>query len=141
MTPTERFASYTVPHPTKPCLMWVGGDDSNSGYGETSLNGRKTKAHIAAYELATGHAVPDGLELDHECEDGERQCVRVGPGHVVAKTHAANMQAMAERQAAKKAAEEVAEAAVLAILPGLGEAVAAADILAVASAQGLPEAA
>lgn len=67
------------------CHLWTGPTDGD-GYGSTWLNGRKRKAHWAAYELATGVLQRPGLELDHTCR--RRLCVN--PLHLEPVTRAEN---------------------------------------------------
>lgn len=50
------------------------------GYGVMKVNGRKTKAHRVAYELAIG-PIPDGLTIDHLCRN--RSCVNTDHLEVV----------------------------------------------------------
>ena len=73
---------------TKTCWMWQGSKDA-SGYGMFGLriNGKTTtkRAHRIAYQLA-GHAIPDGLILDHVCHTPS--CVN--PGHVRLATRKQN---------------------------------------------------
>jgi hypothetical protein len=59
-----------------------------SGYGRqlTLPDGRQVKAHRAYYEYFVG-PVPEGLELDHLCEN--RWCVN--PGHLEPVTHTENI--------------------------------------------------
>lgn len=68
MTLAERLEFYTDRDtPTEHgCWLWTGGVDIG-GYGELSMGGRgkHRKAHIVAWELATGQKVPHGKILMH----------------------------------------------------------------------------
>lgn len=72
---------------TETCWNWTG-NLSRDGYGR--MFGHKdfgtTLPHRITWQSANG-PVPDGLELDHICNN--RRCVR--PGHMEAVTHAENV--------------------------------------------------
>lgn len=70
------------------CHLWTAGL-MGKGYGciWDDVRGRMVGAHIVAYEMAEGHAVPDGYELDHLCR--VRRCVR--PSHLETVTHRENV--------------------------------------------------
>lgn len=64
------------------CWEWVAGKN-NHGYGMFGVGNQVSKgAHVVLYELLVG-PVPEGMELDHSCEN--RGCVR--PSHLRPKTH------------------------------------------------------
>lgn len=58
---------------TGECIEWHGPIDRN-GYGKTTLHGRTTGAHRAAWIIARGE-IDDGLVVDHLCRN--RSCVNV----------------------------------------------------------------
>lgn len=55
------------------CMEWRGCFQLN-GYGYLNKDGRKIRAHRAAYELFVG-PIPSGMHLDHLCRN--RACVNV----------------------------------------------------------------
>lgn len=59
---------------------------TREGYGQFTLDGRRTSAHRAAYLLLAG-PIPDELHLDHLCRNP--QCVN--PGHMEPVTPAENI--------------------------------------------------
>jgi hypothetical protein len=69
-----------------PCWVWQGCILKN-GYGAKKVAGKSLRAHKSFYEQENG-AVPDGLELDHLCEN--KACVR--PSHLQPVTHTENVQ-------------------------------------------------
>jgi hypothetical protein len=74
-----------MPPTTMPtgCIEFTGA--LNKGYGITRKNGRTAQAHRASYELVRG-PIPDGLHIDHLCENPP--CVN--PGHLEPVTQAEN---------------------------------------------------
>lgn len=58
------------------CWEWRGSRDQ-AGYGRVHWNGRSTRAHRVAYELARS-PIPEGLTIDHLCRN--RGCVN--PAHL-----------------------------------------------------------
>lgn len=66
------------------CWLWGGG--LTYGYGRFTLNGRRTHAHRASYELHVG-PIPVGLTLDHLCR--VRNCVN--PAHLEPVTNGENV--------------------------------------------------
>lgn len=67
------------------CIEFTGARTS-LGYGCVIDDGHQVLAHRAAYELTRG-PIPDGMELDHLCQNPP--CVN--PGHLEPVTHAENM--------------------------------------------------
>lgn len=68
------------------CWIWSG-PTSDRGYALVSDGGTWRRAARVVYEISTG-PIPPSLEVDHQCRN--RLCVR--PDHLVAVTHAVNMQ-------------------------------------------------
>lgn len=99
----ERGVRYIV-CPNTGCWLWQGFIDRD-GYGVT---GRRdghsgTKAtHIIFYEEKYG-AVPEGLELDHRCN--QRNCCN--PDHVIPTTHIENIRRSANTKLTKEQAIEI----------------------------------
>ena len=75
------------------CRLWTGGT-SKDGYGHFSIGNKSYMAHRVAYEIETGHPIPDGLVIDHVYETGcrHRHCVK--REHLEAVTIAVNNQRM-----------------------------------------------
>jgi hypothetical protein len=76
---------------TGECWIWTGTTDRH-GYGRVRPDGRSTGAHRWSYEATVG-PIPEGLELDHLCNNPP--CVN--PAHLEPVTHAENMRRMRER--------------------------------------------
>lgn len=73
------------------CWEWTGHRQPN-GYGAITLHepGKKprtVRVHRLSYEAYVG-PIPDGMDVDHECEN--RPCFN--PEHLTPKTHAKNME-------------------------------------------------
>ena len=66
------------------CWVWLGVIHSN-GYGRTSIKGKSTAAHCAAYILFVG-PIPNGMQIDHVCHN--KTCVN--PGHLRVATPSQN---------------------------------------------------
>lgn len=49
------------------CIVWIAATIWN-GYGRLRVNGRKTLAHRAAWELANG-PIPVGVDVLHDCDN------------------------------------------------------------------------
>lgn len=69
---------------TPSCWLWKGWK-LNSGYGETSVNGKRITAHRLSYRLANG-PIPKGKIIMHQCD--QPLCVR--PDHLFLGTDADN---------------------------------------------------
>ena len=67
------------------CWLWLR-SKSPDGYGWASLGNRTYTAHRLVYRL-TGHAIPEGLVLDHLCR--VRHCVN--PAHLEPVTNRENL--------------------------------------------------
>lgn len=93
VTATDLFARSTVLGPTG-CLEWTGWCNDD-GYGYVRFEGRDQPAHRVAYLLTVG-PIPDGLELDHTCQNP--RCILVE--HLEPVTHAENQRRIAARQTA-----------------------------------------
>ena len=96
----ERFREKLPPEserdPDK-CMEWQGGLSTN-GYGQILGNyGRKVAAHRFAWEFATGRKVPEGMQVNHHCDN--RKCVN--PFHVYLGTQSDNARDMFERGRAR----------------------------------------
>ena len=86
--PIERF--WDKVEKTETCWLWTGWTD-HKGYGviaagDCHSNGSTVQAHIVSWEAENG-PVPEGLMLDHLCE--EHPCVR--PSHLEPVTNSVNL--------------------------------------------------
>jgi hypothetical protein len=76
-------------NPDTGCWEWSGSTfkHSNGGkYGKIKRDRRTVGTHVAAYEVFVG-PVPDGLVVDHLCEN----TLCLNPAHLQPKTHRANI--------------------------------------------------
>lgn len=78
------------------CWVWTA-SVNNRGYGKFGLNYKTVLPHRLSYELCVG-AIPEGLEIDHECKN--RRCVN--PAHLRPKTHLDNTPKGADHYNARK---------------------------------------
>lgn len=68
------------------CWEWTGHISPN-GYGRIGVDGKSRYTHRVSWELANGTKVPDGLVLDHVCEN--RRCFN--PEHLEPVTSVENV--------------------------------------------------
>ena len=68
------------------CWTWTGGTTS-AGYALFKFDGTFSTAHRYVYQLVIG-PIPEGLHIDHLCNNGRGGCVR--PDHLEAVTPAEN---------------------------------------------------
>lgn len=103
MIPSERFLTkVSVPSNKDENVCWEWrGPKTVAGYGMFTIgrsapgqNPKTAPAHRFAYELLTGQAIDQGLELDHLCANPS--CVR--PSHLEPVTHAENVRRSQERR-------------------------------------------
>jgi hypothetical protein len=52
------------------CWLWTGGKSSSGayGYGSITINGKPHRCHRVAYEIASGHPIPEGFDVLHICD-------------------------------------------------------------------------
>lgn len=87
----SQLESYTV-DPVFGCWIWTGKLDRNDGRPLVWRGRRPSAAHRAMYEHHIG-PIPDGLELDHTCQN--TLCVR--PAHMEPVTRPVNEQRKSTR--------------------------------------------
>lgn len=75
-----------------PCWLWLGAQTDN-GYGLRWIDGKRVRAHRAAYQAATG-TDPGDLMVCHKCDN--RLCVR--PDHLYLGTNTDNIGDMVRRR-------------------------------------------
>lgn len=93
--PLEQRISFQIIVSEKGCWLWRGGTTSDKGgYGRIRVNGEKTLAHRAAFELFV-RPIPVNLTLDHLCR--VRLCVN--PSHLIPKSQHQNVLAGESRMA------------------------------------------
>jgi HNH endonuclease len=56
------------------------GKINRAGYGRTTFEGKEVMVHRLIWEHECG-PIPEGMEMHHEC--GVKNCVTIGPGHLV----------------------------------------------------------
>lgn len=66
MTFREKLDRHTIPESNTGCVLWTGCVDRD-GYGITSDDGKKTRAHRAAYRIAKGD-IPEKMQVCHKCD-------------------------------------------------------------------------
>ena len=76
--PSKHWSEY-------PCMIW-GMSLYTGGYGQITVEGRKTSAHIVAFKMVRG-PVSDGLQLDHLCRVRACFC----PAHLESVTQRENI--------------------------------------------------
>lgn len=69
------------------CHLWLGSRTSG-GYAHVTIGGKQYMVHRIRYEREVG-PVPDGLELDHLCDNGPGGCCN--PLHLKPVTHQHNI--------------------------------------------------
>jgi hypothetical protein len=84
-SPRNASLRYTI-DPITACWNWQRKINPQWGYGSTSQDGQTVLAHRAMYEAYKGQ-IPEGLELDHRCENP--RCVN--PDHLEPTTTAENV--------------------------------------------------
>jgi hypothetical protein len=67
------------------CWEWVGAKHGQ-GYGILRIDGKLKKSHRIGWELYNNRAIPDGWQINHDCNN--TQCNQ--PGHLKLGTHADN---------------------------------------------------
>lgn len=77
-----------IPVPGPGCWLWLG--PTANGYGVFNDQGRRVRAHRAAYEQANG-PIPDGMVICHKCDTPS--CVN--PDHLFCGTQRDNVRDMA----------------------------------------------
>lgn len=89
---SERLAHYAPPAGPDECWEWTG--STNKGYGSISVHGSRVRvAHVVAWELHHGRALPVGMVVRHRC-DNPPCC---NPNHLILGTHGDNNRDKSER--------------------------------------------
>ena len=55
------------------CRPWTGTINPIMGYGTLSIGGKNHYVHRLAYTLFVG-PIPDGMDVDHKCHNGDESC-------------------------------------------------------------------
>lgn len=88
----KRLAHYAPEGSPDACWEWTGARNKN--YGMIAVPGSRLRgAHIVAWELDNGRALPDGMLIRHTCDNPP--CVN--PTHLLLGDHATNMQDKSQR--------------------------------------------
>lgn len=95
-TPYSRIMAQIEIQPNG-CWWWTG-LLSDQGYARIRINRRTVKVHRVLYEIVKG-AIPDGLDLDHECHDprtclGGITCLHrrcINPDHLAPASRSVNV--------------------------------------------------
>jgi hypothetical protein len=88
--------------PNGDCWIWHGASHTGTGYGVVVYKGKQTTVHRAMYQLITGRALSQDMEVDHICNT--RLCIN--PTHLQAVSHAENMRLGRERRTHCRAGHE-----------------------------------
>lgn len=97
-TPHTVASLLEVTRPDSGCSLWQGASHAN-GYGVASYKGKQTTVHRVMYQLYYGETIPEGMEIDHTCNN--RLCIN--PQHLELVTHQENMQRALSRRTECKA--------------------------------------
>lgn len=74
---------------TETCWIWQAAC-SRDGYGSFWINGFTRRAHRVSWEISNGQAIPEGMDVLHNCPDGDNpKCVN--PEHLWIGTVVDNM--------------------------------------------------
>lgn len=68
------------------CIDWTGSVRSD-GYGQISIDRRRTGVHRLAYELHAGQSIPEGMLVLHSCD----RPICINPAHLRVGTHKENV--------------------------------------------------
>ena len=109
-----------LPEERRPDKCWeFQGSTDRHGYGVIRIRPKRISAHRAAWKVFNGKAIPDGMQVNHHC-DNSKCC---NPDHLYVGTHKDNMRDMTERgRAFVVAPDEVLREAVSLCKSGLPQA-------------------
>lgn len=93
----ERFHERVASPDENGCMLWTHSTDSK-GYGRLWYEGGRIGAHRLAWEIHHGIPVPEGMQVNHHC-DNPLCC---NPAHLYVGSQADNMQDMADRDRSLK---------------------------------------